>query len=51
MNRFSYRFAIGIIKSKNVSNVAQKVRELSFNVRIVFDYLRLTKNSCATATA
>jgi predicted transposase YbfD/YdcC len=43
------RFAIGIIKSKGVRSVAQKMRELTRNVRLVFDYLRMTKNSCASA--
>ena len=43
------RFAIGLIKSKGVSSVAQKMRELAFNVRFVFDYLRMTKNSCAAS--
>jgi len=43
------RFAIGIIKSKNLRSVAQKMRELTRNVRLVFDYLRMTKNSCAAA--
>jgi len=41
------RFAIGLIKSKRVISVAQKMRELTRNVRLVFDYLRMTKNSCA----
>jgi predicted transposase YbfD/YdcC len=41
------RFAVGILKSKGVSCVAQKMRQLSWNVRTVFDYLRMTKNSCA----
>jgi predicted transposase YbfD/YdcC len=41
------RFAISIIKSKGVRSVAQKMRQLSFNVRLVFDYLRMTDNSCA----
>ena len=40
------RFAIGAIKSKGVRSVAQKMRELTLNVRLVFDYLRMTKNSC-----
>jgi len=40
------RFAIGIIKSKKVSSVAQKMREMTRNVRLVFDYLRMTENSC-----
>jgi hypothetical protein len=43
------RFAIGIIKAKGMRSVAQKMRELTLNVRLVFDYLRMTKNSCATA--
>ncbi len=43
------RFAIGIIKSKGVSSVAQKMRQLTRNVRLVFDYLKMTKNSCASA--
>jgi predicted transposase YbfD/YdcC len=41
------RFAISIIKSKGVRSVAQKMRELNRNTRLVFDYLRMTKNSCA----
>jgi predicted transposase YbfD/YdcC len=43
------RFAIGVIKSKGVRSVAQKMRELTRNVRLVFDYLRMTENSCASA--
>ena len=43
------RFAIGVIKSKGVSSVAQKMRELTRNVRLVLDYLRMTENSCAPA--
>jgi predicted transposase YbfD/YdcC len=42
------RFAIGVIKSKEVKSVAQKMRELTRNVRLVFDYLRMTKNACVT---
>ncbi len=41
------RFAVGVIKSKGVRSVAQKMRELTRNVRLVFDYLKMTKNSCA----
>jgi len=41
------RFAIGVIKSKGVRSIAQKMRQLTFNVRLVFDYLRMTENSCA----
>ena len=39
------RFAVGLIKSKRVRNVAQKMRELTQNIRAVFDYLRMTNNS------
>ena len=40
------RFAVGLIKSKGVRSVAQKMRELNRNVRVVFDYLKMTRNSC-----
>lgn len=40
------RLAIGIIKSKGVVSVATKMRQLSFNTRAVFDYLRMSKNTC-----
>jgi predicted transposase YbfD/YdcC len=40
------RFAIGIIKAQKVRSVARKMRELTRNVRLVFDYLRMTENSC-----
>jgi len=43
------RFAIGIIKSKGVRSVSQKMRQLMCNVRLVFDYLKMTKNSCASS--
>jgi len=39
------RFAIGIIKSKGVNSVAQKMRRLNKNMRTVFDYLKMTRNS------
>lgn len=44
------KFAIGIVKSKKLAgkSVAQKMRQLSFNVRAVFDYLKMTKNSQPT---
>lgn len=42
------RFAISIIKSKKVRSAAQKMRHLMLNVRSVFDYLRITKNSCTS---
>ena len=41
------RFAVGIIKSKGVRSVAQKMRQLNRNTRLVFDFLRMTRNSCA----
>jgi predicted transposase YbfD/YdcC len=39
------KFAISVIKSKKLKkkSVAQKMRELSFNVRAVFDYLKMSK--------
>jgi predicted transposase YbfD/YdcC len=43
------RFAISVIKLKNARSVAQKMRQLSRKVRLVFDYLRMTENSCACA--
>jgi predicted transposase YbfD/YdcC len=43
------RFAVGVIKSKGVANVAQKMRKLNKNIRLVFDYLRMTKNSCRSS--
>ena len=41
------RFAIGVLKSKGRGGVAQKMRKLTRNVRLVFDYLRMSENSCA----
>jgi len=40
------RFAIGLIKSKGAPNVAQKMRQLNRNPRMVLDYLGMTANSC-----
>ena len=45
------RFAIGVIKSRGARSVAQKMRQLTRNVRLVFDYLRMTENSCACRRA
>ena len=45
------RFAVGIIKSKGVYSVAEKMRELHRNTRLVFDYLRMSKNTCAVGCA
>jgi hypothetical protein len=44
------RFAIGVIKSKGESSIAQKMRHVTRDVRLVFDYLKMTKNSCVSAT-
>ena len=41
------RFAVGIIKGKKVRSVAQKMRELTMNTRLVFDYLKMTRNTCS----
>ena len=41
------RFAISIIKSKKKkSSIARTMRALCFNTRAVFDYLKMTRNSC-----
>ena len=45
------RFAVGLIKSKGAVCVAQKIRELAQNTRLVFDYLKMTKNSRAVGCA
>ena len=39
------RFAIGLIKTISKDSVASTIRKLAGNVRLVFDYLRMTKNS------
>ena len=39
------RFAVGLIKSKKVKSVAQKMRQLLLNTRAVFNYLKMTRNS------
>jgi predicted transposase YbfD/YdcC len=41
------RFAVGILKSfqKPAQSIAEMMRKLCFNTRLVFDYLRMTKNS------
>lgn len=39
------RFAVGLLKSKGVRNVSQKVRQLCFSMRMVFDYLRISGNT------
>ncbi|WP_419664188.1 ISAs1 family transposase [Desulfosarcina variabilis] len=39
------RFAVGLIKSKGVRSVSQKMQQLNRNIRAVFDFLRMTKNA------
>jgi predicted transposase YbfD/YdcC len=45
------RFAVGILKSfqKQYQSIAAMMRKLCFNTRLVFDYLRMTKNSAPGA--
>jgi predicted transposase YbfD/YdcC len=45
------RFAVALIKSKGVRSVAQKMRELTLNPRAVFDYLKMTRNTCPGSAA
>jgi predicted transposase YbfD/YdcC len=45
------RFAVGLLKSKRVSNVAQKLRQLQRSARLVFDYLGMTQNSRLSSRA
>lgn len=45
------RFAVTLIKSKSVRSVAQKMRQLNRDMRLVFDYLCMTKNSQPAAYA
>jgi predicted transposase YbfD/YdcC len=39
------RFAVSSVNAKKVRGVAQRMREPTFNTRLVFDYLRMTANS------
>ena len=45
------RFAVGILKSFQTStqSIAELMRKLCFRTRLVFDYLRITKNSATGA--
>lgn len=45
------RFAVSLIKRKGERSVTQKMRELTMNTRLVFDYLRMTRNSCRFSSA
>ncbi|MHB1737657.1 MAG: hypothetical protein ACYCQM_14025 [Acidithiobacillus sp.] len=40
-----HRFANGIIHAKSSDSVASTLQRLNRNVRMVFDYLRMTKNA------
>ena len=46
------RFAVGILKSfqKRRQSIATMMRNLAFNTRLVFDYLRMTQNSTRACT-
>jgi len=37
------RFAVGLLKSRGVKNITQKMRQMSHKARMVFDYLCMTK--------
>lgn len=39
------RFAIGVIKAISSKGVAETMRDLVMNTRLVFDYLKMTKNA------
>ncbi|MBK7234517.1 MAG: hypothetical protein IPI02_02400 [Sterolibacteriaceae bacterium] len=42
------RFAVGILKSfQSTESIAEMMRKLCFNTRLVFDYLRMTNNSAS----
>jgi len=43
------RLAVSIIKSKGAQSVAQKMKELAMNTRLVLDYLRMTQNSAVAS--
>jgi predicted transposase YbfD/YdcC len=47
------RFAVGVLKSfqKPAQSVAELMRKLCFRTRLVFDYLRMTKNSVSASCA
>ena len=47
------RFAVGILKSfqKPAQSIAEMMRTLCFRTRLVFDYLRMTKNSVSGVRA
>jgi hypothetical protein len=40
---------VGLIKSKGVRSVAQTMRQLTLNTRLVFDYLKMSRNTGGTS--
>ena len=44
------RFAVGLLKSRGIKNVSQKIRQMVMSPRIVLDYMKMTKNSCSVST-
>ncbi len=47
------RFAVGVltILSKGITSIAEKMATINRNTRMVFDYLRMTKNSTRQAAS
>lgn len=45
------RFAVGLLKSSGVKNITQKMQQMAYKVRMVFDYLRMTKKYWQEAVA
>jgi predicted transposase YbfD/YdcC len=45
------RFAVGLLKSKGIQNVSQKMRQLLMSPRRVLDYLKMTRNSRCVSIA
>ena len=47
------RFAVGVLKSfqKPRQSIAELMRKLAFRTRLVFDYMRMTRNSSARGFA
>ena len=39
------RFAIGILKARSQDTVSATIQRLARNTRLLFDYLRMTRNS------
>jgi len=37
------RFAVGLLKSKGVTNISKKIRQIAANTRMIYDYFRMTK--------